>query len=349
MMTQEQIAEMEARKPTRAEVARAAGVAESTVSRALNDSPLISPGIKEKVRHTAERLGYTPSRQAANFARGRCGALGLVVPRYSAFPPFSRAYFPTLLDGTVLAAEERGFFVTIVLDKEQVGKEDLSELVTGRSVDGFLFAVSPAKYDRYEYLKRRRVPFVLINNYHKGLSSVDARPEPGMRAAFEHAHELGHRRVGYITGDLNFKNGIDRLDTFRALVEEFEMEPSEQVGNFSRTSGYQGTIRLLAGPASTRPTIIMTASDRAAIGAVGACADIGLRVPEDVSIIGYDDLHPARDISPRLSTVHNPIEESGREAAALLIELITKERSRATAKWLDTSYVARESTSYASR
>jgi DNA-binding LacI/PurR family transcriptional regulator len=349
MMMQGKNGEMEARKPTRAEVARAAGVAESTVSRALNDSPLISCEIKAKVRQTAERLGYTPSRQAANFARGRSGALGLVVPRYSAFPPFSRAYFPTLLDGAVLAAENQGFFVTIILDKGQLSKESLCELVTGRSVDGFLFAVSPARYDCYDHLKRRDIPFVLINNYHKGLSSVDARPEPGMRAAFEHACGLGHNRFGYITGDLNFKNGVDRLNTFRTLVKEFAIEAAEEVGDFSRTSGYQSTIRLLSASVSQRPTLIMTASDRAAYGAVAACAELGVRVPEEVSIIGYDGLHPARDISPRLSTVQNPIEQSGHDAAALLIELISGKRRRATAKWLDTSFVGWDSTSHAAR
>ncbi|MFO8063375.1 MAG: LacI family DNA-binding transcriptional regulator [Spirochaetota bacterium] len=338
---------MDGNKPSRADVARAAGVAESTVSRALNDSSLISPAIKDKVRRTAEALGYRPSRQAANFARGRTGTLGLVVPRYTSFPPFSRAYFPTLLDGVVLAAEERGFLVTIVLDKAETTGDRLAEMVAGRSVDGFLFAVSPAKYDRYNCLKRSGVPFALINNYHKGFASVDARPEPGMRDAFGHAWGLRHRRVGYITGDLAYKNGVDRLETFRRLSAEFGMYPSEVEGNFSRTSGYEGAIRLLAGPRKSRPTVIMTASDRAAIGVIGACDDLGMRVPEDVSIIGYDDLHPARDISPQLSTVHNPIEESGKEAATLLIELIGKERRKAAAKWLDTSFVARESTSYA--
>lgn len=338
---------MNGKKPTRADVARAAGVAESTVSRALNDSPLISKDIKDKVCLTAERLGYRPSRQAANFARRRSGTLGLVVPRYAAFPPFSRAYFPTLLDGVVLAAEERGYLVTIVLDKAEKTDDALVDMVAGRSVDGFLFAVSPAKYERYTHLKRRGVPFVLINNYHQGLSSVDARPEPGMRAAFQHVSELRHRRVGYITGDLRFKNGVDRLDTFGRLATEFNIRSQEVEGNFSRTSGYEGTMRLLAGPVSDRPTVIMTASDRAAIGALGACADLGLRVPEEVSVIGYDDLYPARDISPRLSTVHNPIEESGREATLLLIELVAGERKRATAKWLDTGFVVRESTSVA--
>ncbi len=338
---------MDARKPSRADVARAAGVAESTVSRALNDSPLISPEIKSKVREVAEQLEYTPSRQAANFARGRSGAIGLVVPRYSAFPPFSRAYFPTLLDGVVLAAEEYGFFVSIILDKEKTTNDRLVELVSSRSLDGFLFAVSPAKYDRYDHLKRRNVPFVLVNNYYTGLSSVDARPEPGMRSAFEHAESLGHGRVGYVTGDLNFKNGVDRLNAFRSLSEEFGMDSSEAVGNFSRTSGYQASIRLLAGESSKRPTLIMTASDRAALGALAACEDMGIRVPEDISIIGYDDLHPARDVSPRLSTVHNPIEESGRAATALLVEMVMGQRKRAIAKWLDTSYVSRESTTSA--
>jgi LacI family transcriptional regulator len=336
---------MTKRKCSRADVAHAAGVAESTVSRALNDSPLITPEIKERVRLAAERLGYTPSRQAANFARRRSGSIGLVIPRYAAFPPFSRVYFPTLLDGAVLAAEQRGFFVTIVLDKEHTTDERLVELVTGRSLDGFLFAVSPTKYDRYQFLKEQKVPFVLINNYHTGLSSVDALPEPGMRKAFEHASRLGHHRVGYITGDLAYKNGIDRLNTFEKLAESFSMETRVQEGNFSRTSGYEGTARILS--AADPPTLIMTASDRAAIGAITACRDRGFLVPEKISIIGYDDLHPARDVSPRLSTVHNPIEESAREAASLLIDLIEKKRKRATRRWLETSFVIRESTGYA--
>lgn len=336
---------MSEKRVSRAEVAHAAGVSESTVSRALNDSPLISAEIKERVRQCAGELGYRPSRQASNFARRRSGSIGLVVPRYASFPPFSRAYFPTLLDGAVLRAEERGFFVTIVLDKEHTTPEQLVELVTGRSLDGYLFAVSPAEYDRYAYLRKRLVPFVLINNYHEGFSSVDANPEPGMRSAFEHAYRLGHRRVGYITGDLRFRNGIDRLNAFQLLAEEFHVDVRVEEGNFSRTNGYDATLRLLG--ATDPPTLVMTASDRAAIGAVAACRDRGILVPERVSVIGFDDLHPARDVTPRLSTVHNPVEESGSEAASLLIDLIEQERKKATQLWLETSFVIRESTGYA--
>lgn len=268
-----------------------------------------------------------------------------MVPRYAAFPPFSRAYFPTLLDGAVLAAEERGFFVTIVLDKEHTTNQELEELVTGRSVDGFLFAVSPAKYERYNYLKRRGVPFVLINNYHEGFSSVDADPIPGMRSAFEHAYRLGHRRVGYIAGDLGYRNGIDRVEAFRALAEEFGVSYQVEKGNFSRSSGYEGTARLLS--QTSPPTVVMTAADRAAIGAISACRDRGLPVPEKVSVIGFDDLHPARDVTPRLSTVHNPVEESGWEAASLLVDLIEQKITKATRRWLETTFVIRESTGYA--
>ena len=315
---------------------------ESTVSRALSDSHLISDEVKERVRRVAAELDYTPNRQAANFARQRSGTIGLVVPRYTAFPPFSRAYFPTLLDGVVLAAERRGFFVTIVLDHERTSLHNLDSLIASRSLDGFLFAVSPSQYDRYFDLKDRDVSFVLINNYHEQLSSVDALPEPGMRRAFEHAYQLGHRRIGYITGDLGFRNGIDRLTVCENLAEEFGVDVAVREGDFSKTSGYRETTRLL--DATTPPTLVMTASDRAAIGALEACRDRGVAVPRELSIIGYDDLHPARDISPKLSTVHQPIEESGAEAADLLVDIIEGGRKRAATRWLDTSFVIREST-----
>ncbi|MCG8479146.1 MAG: LacI family transcriptional regulator, partial [Spirochaetales bacterium] len=270
---------MAEKKTRRAEVARAAGVAESTVSRALSDSHLISDEVKERVRRVAAEFDYTPNRQAANFARQRSGTIGLVVPRYTSFPPFSRAYFPTLLDGVVLAAEKRGFFVTIVLDHEHTSLHNLDTLIASRSLDGFLFAVSPSQYDRYFDLQKRDVSFVLINNYREALSSVDALPEPGMRRAFDHAYQLGHRRIGYITGDLGFRNGIDRLTVCKTLADEFGLEVNIREGDFSKTSGYRETARLLDSAAP--PSLIMTASDRAAIGALEVCRDRGVAVPSE--------------------------------------------------------------------
>jgi LacI family transcriptional regulator len=333
------------KNPKRAEVARLAGVSESTVSRSLNDSPHISHESKQKVRDAAKSLGYIPSRQAALFACNRTYTLGFVVPSYASFPPFSRAYFPALLDGAVLGAEELGYTIAIVLDKMESETRDYCTLIRSRTYDGLLFAVTKADYAPFHYLKENKIPFVMINNYCEGLDSVDARPEPGMRKAFSHAASLGHSRIGYITGDMVYRNAIDRLQVFERLAAEFGVRSSIAEGDFSKTSGYRETVNLLKGRDS--PTLIVTSSDREALGVLQYCSDHGLRVPRDLSVIGYDNLHPAQDVTPTLSTVDNPVSRTGWDAAQLLIRIINGEVTEPVQHWLDTGFVARGSTAAA--
>jgi LacI family transcriptional regulator len=332
-------------KANRADVARRAGVAESTVSRALNDSSLISESIKAKVRESALELGYVPSRQAALFARNRSYTIGFVVPEYKSFPPFSRPYFPALLDGAVLGAEERGYSITIVLDKVPRKVRDYVTLLHSRTVDGLLFAVTPSDYGPFAELVDSGMPFVLIDNYHEGISSVDSRPEPGMREAFSHAYNLGHRDIGYVTGDMGFRNAVDRLAAFEALAAEFGMRSSIAEGDFSRSSGYRGAAKLLGGRA--RPSLIMTSSDRAAMGVMAYCGEKGISIPSELSVIGYDNLYPAQDTVPSLSTVDHPISLSGRVGTNLLADLVEGKEKGPVQKWLDTGFVVRESTSRA--
>lgn len=312
------------------------------MSRALNDSPLISEAIKSKVRESARSLGYVPSRQAALFARKRTCTIGLVVPEYGSFPTFSRPYFPALLDGVVSGAEERGYSVMIVPNKVGRPAADPFALVSSKTVDGLVFAVTPADCRPFLDLVEAGVPFVLINNYFEGLSSVDARPLPGMRMAFSHAYNLGHRRIGYITGDKSFRNAIDRLGAFESLVEEFGMESRIVEGDFSRSSGYRGAARLLS--SGERPSVIMTSSDRAAFGVLSYCAEKGIAVPRDLSVIGYDNLLPAQDVMPSLSTVDNPVSTSGAVGARLLIDFLEGGSDWPLQKWLETGFVVREST-----
>jgi LacI family transcriptional regulator len=329
----------------RADVARLAGVAESTVSRALNDSPLITESIKVRVRASALQLGYVPSRQAALFARNRSLKIGFVVPEYHSFPPFSRPYFPALLDGAVLGAEERGYSITIVLDKLARKPHDYTRLLSSRAVDGLIFAVTPSDYGPFAELTESGLPFVLINNYHEGISSVDSLPLTGMRGAFSHAYNLGHREIGYITGDMRYRNAVDRLAAFELLAAEFGVHSRIVEGDFSRSSGYRGAANLLE--ASERPTLIMTSSDRSALGVVTYCNDRHISVPRELSLIGYDNLYPAKDLVPSLSTVDHPISLSGRVGTLLLADLIEGKVERPVQKWLDTGFVIRESTARA--
>ncbi len=328
---------------SRADVARLAGVAESTVSRALNDSSLITEPIKEKVRLAAKELGYIPSRQAALFARKRTNILGFVVPSYRSFPPFSRSYFPALLDGVVLESDESGYSPTIILDKQNTNTEDYYALIHSKTVDGLLFAVTRSDFKPFKGLKDRGVPFVLINNYHEGLNSVDALPETGMRKAFSHGYNLGHRRFGYITGDIRYRNAVDRLEVFKKLAREFDVEYDIVEGDFSKTSGYSGAGKLLHH--TEAPTLIMTSSDRCAFGVLQYAAGQGIRIPEDVSVIGYDNLPPVQDINPPLSTIDHPVTELARRATRLLIDILEGNRLEGDQEWLDTDFIVRESTS----
>lgn len=330
------------KKATRSDVARMAGVATSTVSRVMVDSPLITPEVKKRVLGVASELGYVPSRQASLFALNRTLTLGLVVPSYSSFPPFSRPYFPTLLDGAVLAADQAGYAITIVLDKVTTEFRDYRTMVDNRTFDGLIFAVTRADFRPFVDLTERQIPFVLVNNYFEGMNSVDALPAPGMRQAFSHIVAGGHRRIGYIQGDLRFRNAQDRLRVFEELIREFDLEAVQVPGDFSRTSGHRGAQQLLTSPCP--PTAILTSSDRAALGVMQYCQEQDIRIPEQLSVVGYDNLYPAEDVRPALSTVDHPIEQAGRRAVEMLIGILKKEIRPPRQEWLDTSFVPRGTT-----
>lgn len=329
---------------SRADVARMAGVAESTVSRALNDSPRISAAVKERVRNVAAQLGYVPNRQAALLARKKTFRIGLVVKTYKSFSPFSRAYFPRLLDGVLVRSEEHGYSVNVVMDKAGEEYKDLSLLVRSKEVDGLIFSVTPLKDERFSDLKQQEIPFVLINNLVAGHYCINCDSIQGLTDAFNHARELGHRNIGYIAGDTQYYDGSERLRLFRELAQDFSFQTTIIEGNFSKTDGQRAAERLLS--SKQRPTLLMCASDRAALGALDYCRFAGIKVPEELSIIGFDNLGPARDVSPALTTVHNPVTRMGREAVDMLVDVL-EHRDTPMNRHIESAFIIRQSTSRA--
>jgi LacI family transcriptional regulator len=327
---------------SRREVAKKAGVSAPTVSRALSGSPLVNEGTREHIKAVARRLGYTPNRQASLLARKKTFRLGFVIPYYKAIPPFSRAYFPVLLDGIVMAAEELGYSVTIILDKRGEEYKDLAQLVKSKEVDGLLLAIVKINDGRLAALQSAKVPLVLINSRHPGLCSVDNNPRPGLELAFEHIRKLGHRRLGFITGDPEYNNSRDRLEAFQQLAAAAGLETVVAEGNFSRTSGYYAAAKLLQ--SDPRPTAILASSDREALGVLEYCRDHGIRTPEDLSVIGYDNFDPSISSQPTLTTVDNPARQTGAEASKLLIEMIEGRIQQPKEIKLDTGFIQRQST-----
>lgn len=330
------------KKISRAEVAKAAGVAESTVSRALNDSDLISDAVKERVKAVAAELGYIPNRQAVLLASNRTMRIGLVVKTYKSFSPFSRSYFPRLLDGVLLKAEELGYSITIVLDKKNDEYKDLSHLIHSREVDGLIFSVAPLDDPRFDSLLENRVPFVLINDHYKNADCINCDPYNGTRDAMSHLRSLGHEHIGYITGDKFYWDGRERLKVFKQMAEEYGIRTTITEGNFSKRSGFTGTEKLMSG--SDRPTVIMAGSDRCALGVMEYCKKEGIDIPSQLSLVGFDNLGPARDSVPGLSTIHNPIVRMGSEAVELLNRRLNGEEIKNRSLLIDSGYIIRHST-----
>jgi len=330
------------RKISRAEVAKAAGVAESTVSRALNDSNLISDEVKARVKSIASELGYIPNRQAVLLASNKTMRIGLVVRTYKSFSPFSRSYFPRLLDGVLQKAEELGYSVTIVLDKKNDEYKDLSHMIYSKEVDGFIFSVAPLGEPRFGNLLDHQVPFVLVNNVYQGADCINCDPAQGTRDALSHLSVLGHKHIGYITGDSHYWDGQKRLEIFEALTSEMGFETTIVEGNFSKRSGIAGAGELLT--MKNPPTVIMTGSDRCSLGVMEYCKTEGLQIPEDVSLIGFDNLGPARDAVPGLSTIHNPVVRMGSDAVELLDSKLRDRKRDNNSLLIDSGFIIRRST-----
>ncbi len=330
------------KKVSRAEVAKAANVAESTVSRALNDSPLITADVKKRVKAVAAQLGYIPNKQAVLLASKRTMRIGFVVKTYKAFSPFSRSYFPRLLDGILYKAEELGYSITIVLDKKNDTYKDLSQLVFGKEVDGLIFSVTPLNDPRFEQLLQKSIPFVLINNYYEKADSINCNPYKGTNDAIAHLKALGHTHIGYISGDQYYWDGRERLKVFNKLTKEHNFKTTVVEGNFSKRSGISGTEKLLS--IRKPPSVIMAASDRCALGVLEYCRKENIRVPDELSIIGFDNLGPARDSIPGLSTIHNPVARMGSEAIAQLDNRLSGREKDHNSIFLDSGYIIRETT-----
>ncbi len=323
-------------------VAIKTGLSESTVSRALSDSPLISAKTKETIRAAALKLGYVPNRQASLLSKRRTCRLGLIVPQYKNIPTFSRSYFPMILDGAIESAEARGNFVTIILDRKDDVERELVSIIRSREVDGLLLSILKKGDPRVIKLKESKEPFVLINSEEEGVTCVNHDPRPGMEKAFSHLAELGHRHIGFISGDLKYLNAVERMEVARKLADSYKIKLSMVEGNFSRTSGYYATGKFLG--SKQKPTAIFTSSDREALGVLEYCRDHNISIPGELSLIGFDDFDSVSLVKPILSAVSNPVREASMVAVNLLLDIVEGKLKRPKTIRLKTNFTIREST-----
>jgi len=301
------------------EIARLAGVSRSTVSRVINHHPSVRPEVRERVWRIIREVGYQPHAAARNLVTRRSQIVGVVIPE--TLPKvFSDPYFPAVLRGISDALVERGYHLMLSLLSPQQEEDFYQRALRGRVVDGIIVLSAQVTDPLIRRAYQEGLPVVSIGRYPQepAVSYVDADNVGGGRMATEHLLRLGRRRVATIAGPQTMAPGIDRLEGYRAALQAWGLNPQPEwivEGDFTEAGGYVAMRRLL--PA--RPDAVFVASDLMAVGALKALREAGLRVPEDVAIVGYDDVELARFTDPPLTTVRQPIYELGRMAVQLLL------------------------------
>lgn len=309
------------KKLTIRDIARMAGVSRSTVSLVINSDHRISSDTRQRVQEVIRRAGYEPNAMARGLARRRADMVAVVVPR-TADHVFSDYYFSEAMSGIGDALAARGYRMLIEHATEQfIRDEHHHKLFREAQIDGMLL-VGTLTTDDYilDIASRHRV--LLVNSHLPGVASVIADNYGGARGLVAHLVELGHRCIARIGGLDTTNVGFDRGRGFRdgMTAAGLDLADEWQVwGNFSEDSGYECGRRLLT--ASRRPTAIFAANDMMAIGCLRAAEEIGLRVPEDLTVVGADDVRLASYVRPRLTTIRQPMYEIGRMATECLLQL----------------------------
>jgi DNA-binding LacI/PurR family transcriptional regulator len=306
------------------EVASRAGVSRATVSRVVNGSPKVSPDVRRAVEAAVVELGYVPNRAARSLVTRRSGSVGVVITEPTG-RLFSDPFFPRLLRGISGALAARDLQLVLVMPESTADTARTADYLAAGHVDGILLVSLHGDDPLPDRIARSGVPFVVGGRPLRtpAASFVDVDNRGGSRTAVEHLVAGGRRTIATIAGPADMGAGVDRLAGYREALTDAGIAVDhslEDYGDFTQESGAAAMERLLA----ARPDIdaVFAASDLMASGAMAVLAAANRRIPQDVAIVGYDDSPIATSVTPRLTSVRQPIEEMGHEMARLLVDAV---------------------------
>jgi LacI family transcriptional regulator len=325
------------------QIAELAGVSIATVSRVMNGRDDVAPETRELVTRVIREHGYSANRSARGLSGGRSGLVGLLVPLVDP------AYFSGILAGAAEALSERDLRAVLSPTGHEHAREVslLDRLMHGLT-DGALIVNPEESSDELEQLLDRQYRFVVIDPLmplNERIPSVSAAHMTGAHLAMQHLLDLGHRRIAAITGPPGWVATEDRRRGYHAALAAAGILPDPDLevrGNFEIHGGVAAAKRLFELPKP--PTAIFAFNDNLAIGAVQAARAHGLAVPEDVSIVGFDDIEHATIVTPALTTIRQPLAEMGRTAVSLLSRLLEGQQFETLHIELATRLVVRDST-----
>jgi DNA-binding LacI/PurR family transcriptional regulator len=313
-------------RPTINDVAREAGVSKASVSAVINGKAGVSDATRVRVLAVMERLNYRPSGPAQGRVAGRKRrSLGLVIKE------MDNPYYGEIATGAMAEGRKHGYTVLVASSEgDYEAEKEAVELMGEHGVDGLILTPvldEQADLSHLFELKRRNFPFVLLEEI-RGVraSLIDIENVEASRLAVQHLIELGHTRIVHFAGPAYSTHSRERVDgVFRAFSRTAQVFGDEAIlpAGARAEDGHRAAMACFAGrPASARPTGVTCYNDMVALGVLRALAELGLRVPEDVSVVGFDDLRILDLAAPRLTSVHVPKYEMGQRATEMLIRHI---------------------------
>jgi LacI family transcriptional regulator len=326
------------------DVAERAGVHASTVSRVINNNQRSS--IREKTRlkilEAIRELGYRPNSIARNLRLKTSDAIGMLIP------DITNPLFPEVIKGVESLASENDLSITLCNTDDNPEKElKIIRFLLGRMVDGFLLASVHMRDETIEEVDKSGLPYVMVNRGNRKDAGARVVPDnaAGARLAVQHLVSLGHKKIAHIAGFLYTDTGIERLEGYRKTLNlaNIPFNPDYMVETgYKEADGYKAMSKMLR--LADRPTAVFAANDLLAMGAILAIHEKGLRVPEDISVVGFDDIWVADRITPALTTVKIPLYKMGYLAMSMLLNKMKDIPVEQERILLEPSLVVRRST-----
>jgi LacI family transcriptional regulator len=324
------------------DVARAAGVSQATSARALGGYGYVSPSTRRQIEKTAKRLGYRRHDVARALASNTTHTVGLVVG------DIENPFFATAARGLADFLEPEGYTIFLANSDEDLDREQrLVEALWARRVDGLVLAPSVrTKSPHLEELVKADRALVLFDRPVRGLAVdvVLVDNKQGAKRAVDHLLQLGHRRIGLVSDSPEIASSAERIAGYRAALSASGIEVDEQlvsIGGSTQAEAYDAARKLWE--QGRPPSAVFTANNFMTIGTLLALRDLGLRIPADVALVGFDDLDWTTLIDPPLSVVRQPVDRIGRVAGERLLARLRGDRSRPKRVRLPTELVIRKS------
>ena len=328
------------------EIAKKAGVSPTTVSKVINNYPDVSEKTRSKIKKILNDENFYPNSQAQTLITKKTWTLGIVYYENLGFG-LNHPFFANVIESFKRQADKYGYSLLFGSINNILRNNTFLEYFKHKNVDGIAVICTADNDEEISEMIDSDFPIVLVDKYSNKTASVGSNHFEGSRIAVKYLHELGHTRIAHIPGsdDENNWPSSERKSGYKKAMEELGLKINARYiassGNYDVKGGYNSMKELLS--LERRPTAVFVASDKMAIGAIDAIKDAGLRVPEDISIIGFDDIELAQYVTPKLTTIKQDGELIGKTAIDLLVKEIDSKTKIAENVIVPVELIERES------